>query len=34
MQDLIYLMITLLFFGLTFWYVSGLEKLRGGGQDD
>lgn len=33
MSDLIYLVITLAFFGISVAYVSGCEKLRGGSHD-
>jgi len=33
MSDLIYLAITLAFFGISVAYVSGCEKLRGGSHD-
>lgn len=33
MSDLIYLVITLAFFGISVAYVSGCEKLRGGTRD-
>jgi hypothetical protein len=31
MSDLVYLIITLAFFGISLAYVNGCEKLRGGG---
>lgn len=34
MMDLLYVLLTLGFFALTAWYARGIERLRGGAEDE